>query len=245
MTGRSYRINKLIEDGYVTLSEYVKNNNMDIVARKRLVKVIQEEATYSKDFEIIPTPTKRKPGCVFYFIKSDYIFNEAEHSELFKITRPKTIKERGIEFFGGEFIPVCDFSRMNDLTKNQEQSLRMRKRFNPDDFKIFEGILFVRQNYVFIDEGVRKSGSYVANVIDVIHVLVKHYQYLSSLITIENGIAFILGNEIKYNGQRAYFNENIDVMFYLRDIIISKEGQDLKYNNTVDYCPNHLIQSFN
>lgn len=104
---------------------------------------------------------------------------------------------------------------------------------------------YIRESYVCEFFAAKKGyKSYVANVIDVIHVLVKHYQYLSSVITIKDGVAFILGNEIKYNGQRAYFNENIDVMFYLRDIIISKEGQNLKYNNTVDYCPNHLVQNF-
>ena len=240
MTGRSYKINKLKEEGYITLPEYIKNHNMDIVARKILTRVIQENAKHSKDFEIIAAPCKSNKSSVYYFIKSDYVFNEAEHSGLFENKKPKTIKERGVEALGGEFIPICDFSRINNLTKNQEQSLRMRKRFDKDDFKMFEGILFVKQSYVFIDSGIRKTGSYIANVIDVIHVLVKHYQYLSSLITIDNGIAFILGNEIKYNGERAYFGENIDVMFYLRDIIISNEGEDLKYNDNVDFCPNHL-----
>lgn len=144
------------------------------------------------------------------------------------------------------FILLSEYAKNHNLTSKEIHALRVRSNNNFENFAKYNDRIYIRENYVCEFFAAKKRyKSYVVNVIDVVNVLVKHYQYLSSLITIENGIAFILGNEIKYNGQRAYFNENIDVMFYLRDIIISKEGQDLKYNNTVDYCPNHLISCFN
>lgn len=139
------------------------------------------------------------------------------------------------------FILLSEYAKNHNLTSREIHLLRVRSNHNFENFAKFNDRIYVRENYISEFFAAKKGyKSYTANVIDVIHVLVKHYQHLSSLITIENGIAFILGNEIKYNGERAYFNENIDVMFYLRDIIISTEGEDLKYNDNVDFCPNHL-----
>lgn len=134
----------------------------------------------------------------------------------------------------------------NTALKGSEKSELIKAAKEDGSFLTHDKCFYIKSSFEFKEH---KGNYYVANVICVLNALLRNYSYLSNIITIESGVAFMQDMRIYYDNkkQRAYFEvdgKQIDMMSYIRDYINSKEETE-KGNNNVDYCPNHLIQSFN
>jgi hypothetical protein len=134
----------------------------------------------------------------------------------------------------------------NNLLRKDERGDLIKAAKEDGSFLIYDRNIYIKSSFEFKE---RKGNCYVANVICVLNALLRNYSYLSNIITIESGVAFMQDMRIYYDNkkQRAYFEadgKQIDMMSYVRDYINSKEETE-KGNNTYDYCPNHLISCFN
>jgi hypothetical protein len=141
------------------------------------------------------------------------------------------------------FITLQEYFLLYCLSQSEKREIRQIMKTDRSNFDRVSGIIFIKKDYVFISKSTKsQKGYYVSNVIDVLNVLIRLYDYLAEKISFKDGLAYIDNDVVIYNTtkQRAFIKDSIDVMFYLRDIIISKEGENLKYNNAVDFFSNHL-----